>query len=188
MIEIKTNSEQVKRAIDRLVANVKNLRPAFNEIGEHLLATTRARFDTGTAPDGTKWQENSKATMDALIATGQKYDKHGLRAVNEYGDNLHKYRNRHGELNKRGNELLANKRPLIGETKQLMRQLSYQSRPDQLLFGSSMEYAAMHQFGGTKAQFPNLWGDIPARPFLGITAHDETVIEEIVEDEIMRGV
>ena len=69
-----------------------------------------------------------------------------------------------------------------------MRQLSYQSRPDQLLFGSSMEYAAMHQFGGTKAQFPNLWGDIPARPFLGITAHDENVIEEIVEDEILRGI
>lgn len=27
------------------------------------------------------------------------------------------------------------------------------------------EYAAMMNFGGTKAQFPHLWGDIPARPF-----------------------
>ena len=26
-------------------------------------------------------------------------------------------------------------------------------------------YAAMMNFGGTKAQFPHLWGDIPARPF-----------------------
>ena len=148
MIEVKMNSERVQRAIDRLVANVKNLRPAFNEIGEHLIASTRARFDTGTDPDGKKWAANSSVTL----------------------------------ARKKGS------RPLIGETKQLMRQLSYQSRPDQLLFGSSMEYAAMHQFGGTKAQFPNLWGDIPARPFLGITAHDENVIEEIVEDEIMRGI
>ncbi|WP_248594777.1 hypothetical protein [Candidatus Accumulibacter contiguus] len=28
-----------------------------------------------------------------------------------------------------------------------------------------MNYAAMQQFGGTKARFPHLWGDIPARPF-----------------------
>ncbi len=28
-----------------------------------------------------------------------------------------------------------------------------------------MVYAAMQNFGGTKAEFPNLWGDIPARPF-----------------------
>lgn len=32
-----------------------------------------------------------------------------------------------------------------------------------------MKYAAIQQFGGTKAQFPHLWGDIPARPFLPIT-------------------
>jgi len=43
---------------------------------------------------------------------------------------------------------------------------------DALLFGSSMGHAAMMQFGGTKAEFPKLWGDIPARPFLGISSED----------------
>jgi phage gpG-like protein len=28
-----------------------------------------------------------------------------------------------------------------------------------------MPYAAMQNFGGTKAEFPHLWGDIPARAF-----------------------
>ena len=63
MIEVKMNSERVQRAIDRLVANVKNPRPAFNEIGEHLIASTRARFDTGTDPDGNKWAANSPVTL-----------------------------------------------------------------------------------------------------------------------------
>ncbi|WP_036244705.1 phage virion morphogenesis protein [Methylobacter tundripaludum] len=47
---------------------------------------------------------------------------------------------------------------------------------DALLIGSPMEYAAMQQFGGTKAEFPFLWGDIPARPFLGISSEDRSDI------------
>ena len=27
----------------------------------------------------------------------------------------------------------------------------------------------MQQFGGSKRSYPNLWGDIPARPFLPVT-------------------
>lgn len=29
-------------------------------------------------------------------------------------------------------------------------------------------YAAMQQFGGKKSQFPKLWGDVPARPYIPI--------------------
>ncbi|MDD4907132.1 MAG: phage virion morphogenesis protein [Methylobacter tundripaludum] len=42
--------------------------------------------------------------------------------------------------------------------------------------GSPMKYAAMMQFGGTKAEFPNLWGDVPGRPFLGISEDDKVQI------------
>ncbi|KRP97476.1 virion morphogenesis protein [Pseudomonas lactis] len=34
------------------------------------------------------------------------------------------------------------------------------------LVGSNKPYAAMMHFGGTKSDFPHLWGDIPGRPFL----------------------
>ena len=47
---------------------------------------------------------------------------------------------------------------------------------DGVMVSSPMEYAAMQQFGGTKAEFPFLWGDIPERPFLGISTDDETEI------------
>jgi phage virion morphogenesis protein len=45
---------------------------------------------------------------------------------------------------------------------------------------SPMGYAAMQQFGGTKAEFPQLWGDIPARPFLGISTEDEADVLAII--------
>jgi phage virion morphogenesis protein len=57
---------------------------------------------------------------------------------------------------------------------------------DALLIGSSMEYAAMQQFGGTKAEFPKLWGDIPARPFLGISEHDRTNILDTLADYLQN--
>ena len=55
---------------------------------------------------------------------------------------------------------------------------------DTLLIGSPMEYAAMMQFGGTKSEFPNLWGDIPGRPFLGISDDDKTQILAIIQHHL----
>jgi phage gpG-like protein len=48
-----------------------------------------------------------------------------------------------------------------------------------------MVYAAMQQFGGTKAEFPHLWGDIPERPFLGVS-DDEKEILEIISDYLIE--
>lgn len=49
--------------------------------------------------------------------------------------------------------------------------------------GSSKEYAATQQFGAAQGEFgvsrrggPIPWGDIPARPFLGLSIADETEI------------
>lgn len=62
--------------------------------------------------------------------------------------------------------------------------LAYQLGGDELLFGSNLEYAAMMQFGGTKEQWPHLWGDIPARPFIGISADDEAEILAILSEHL----
>jgi len=57
-----------------------------------------------------------------------------------------------------------------------------------LEISSTMGYAAMQQFGGTKDEFSNLWGDIPARPFLGISSDDETSILSTIEDHILKAI
>lgn len=36
------------------------------------------------------------------------------------------------------------------------------------IVGSNKPYAAMMQFGGEQADFPHLWGDIPARQYLPV--------------------
>jgi len=71
-------------------------------------------------------------------------------------------------------------RPLWGPTGTLRSQLAPDSGSDFAEVGSSRVYAAMMQFGGTKASYPHLWGDIPARPFLGLSDEDQTnILEEI---------
>ncbi len=55
-----------------------------------------------------------------------------------------------------------------------------------LEISSTMEYSAMQQFGGTKDEFSHLWGDIPARPFLGISSDDESSILSTIEDHILK--
>lgn len=71
-------------------------------------------------------------------------------------------------------------RPLFGPTGLLSQQIFSIPGTNQVEVGSNRIYAAMMQFGGTKAQFPNLWGNIPARPFLGISDEDETHILDAV--------
>ena len=76
--------------------------------------------------------------------------------------------------------------PLVGAERSLTlrTQHAYQVDADALRVGSVMEYAAMQQFGGSRSQFPHLWGDIPARPFIGLSEDDENEIVQIITDHI----
>lgn len=56
---------------------------------------------------------------------------------------------------------------------------------DTVAIGTNLEYAAMMQFGGTQDQFPHLWGDIPARPFLGVSVEDDQTILDLVKDYLL---
>lgn len=142
MIDVKIDNNNVIQAMERLSKAAVNPRPALLAIGESLVLSTKKRFESSTAPDGSRWTPNKPSTLKR----------------------------------KKGNK------PLIGKTGLLSQQISYALDGDGLRIGSPMEYAAMQQFGGKKSRFPNLWGDIPARPFLGISDADETMILKTVND------
>ncbi len=76
--------------------------------------------------------------------------------------------------------------PLIGETGQLAQQFSVEATATSVEIGTNKVQAAMMQFGGTKAKFPHLWGDIPARPFLGLSAQDEQDILDTITEALER--
>lgn len=140
----------------------------FKEIGEHLTNTTQERFRTSTAPDGSKWQLNSSFTLWLGLE-----DKHF---------------NKNGTVNKRGKHRFNSKKPLIGfgETSgTLQDSIHYQLGNGEVFVGSNLIYAPMMHYGGTKAQFPHLWGDIPARPFIGLSLADEQEIIELVKEHIL---
>lgn len=155
---------QVKAALARMRQKVGDLGPVLKAIGEDLVASTKQRFATATSPDGSPWEANSQVTISRYL---------GLSRGNF---------NKDGSLSKKGEARQASKKPLTGETGALAQQIHYRVTGNVLEVGSTMEYAAMQQFGGRKSDFPNLWGDIPARPFLGLSAADISDIEETIGD------
>lgn len=68
-------------------------------------------------------------------------------------------------------------------------QLAYRASSDELMVGSPTIYAGTHQFGASRGAFgttsrgsPIPWGDIPARPFLGLSGDDEDEVAALVSD------
>lgn len=77
----------------------------------------------------------------------------------------------------------------------LRNSLHYQVEDDGLLFGTDRIYGAVHQFGAAKGSFgttqrgsPIPWGDIPARPFLGLSDADREEIAAILEEHIQAAI
>jgi len=134
-----------------------DLTPVMDDIGELLIETTKQRFQTSTAPDGSRWAPNSPATIRRYLKImGGAFSK------------------RTGGLTKRGARLAASKKPLIGETKSLSTQISYRADRTSVEVGSLMPYAAIHQFGGQAGRGRKV--TIHARPFLPIKP-DETLYD-----------
>jgi len=79
-------------------------------------------------------------------------------------------------------------KPLIGETKRLSNELAYALLGDGLEFGSTMEYAAVQQFGADQRSFTggkSPWGDIPPRPFIGLSSEDEVAVRDILIEHLL---
>ncbi|MEO1974800.1 MAG: phage virion morphogenesis protein [Paracoccaceae bacterium] len=163
MPRIDITSDTLTAALSRLSGALTDTTPLMQDIGEYMVKSTNDNFASGTDPDGRPWAPRSQATLDAYAA---RKDKPGPR-------------------------------PLIGATKSLSSTISYEAGEEEVLWGSNMIYAAVQQFGAEAGEFgarmgtnkkgrsffmPIPWGNIPARPFLGVGKDDETGIIEIIEE------
>lgn len=167
-VTVEVHDQDVLAAFNRLAAANADLGPAWRAIGELLQESTKRRFESSTAPDGRRWAPNSPVTLAAMLAQ--------RKGAFRKGD---------GKLSAKGAGLVMSKKPLLGESKALSTMIIYRVISDGVVIGSPMEYAAMQHFGGSKAEFPNLWGDIPARPFLGVSAQDRGDILEILQNHLL---
>lgn len=173
---IDVNNQAVSAALKRIAAAGRDPDPVLKAIGEDLLVMVKRTFEASSSPDGTPWAPNSDATLRALLhgraGSFKKSRKDG----------------RGGGLTAKGEKRLMGKKPLIGETHALATTIFYNVSSGVLEIGTPMEYGAMQHFGGKKANFPNLWGDIPARPFMPITPGEELmpVAEQVVVDAVQE--
>ena len=172
-IEIQINDHVAIAGLNALIARGSDISPLMSMLGEKLADSTMDRFATSTAPDGSPWAPNAHQAI--------------LQALNR---NKGSFSKRTGALTEKGKTIAAGKKPLIGETKALSTTIHYQLLGrDTVVIGSSMEYAATQQFGAKQGAFgkskrggPIPWGDIPARPFLGISAQDERTITSVINE------
>ncbi|MFN3437802.1 MAG: phage virion morphogenesis protein [Acidovorax sp.] len=166
MIVIGLDATGFSQGLRNLEHAAVNLLPVYEDIGQEVVNTTLRRFETSTAPDGTQWEPNSPVTMGRLI-----------------GANMRK---KDGSLNKRGEQRVASKKPLIGETRLLSTEIHSVVNPSGVTVGSNKVQAAMMHFGGKREDFPHLWGDIPARNFVGLNGADEREILALMLDHLQR--
>lgn len=143
------------------------MRAPLAEIGAHLAESTRQRFVTSTAPDGSRWAPNAEATYLGLLSSRDA--------------------RKDGRINARGTARVRNKKPLVdtgglsglnptgqGITWQLLPDGSGVDVGTNRFAGDWDAGAAVHQFGSRD-------GRIPARPFLGLSSEDEDASLRIVE-------
>ena len=164
--EIKTDT--LTAALLRLNAALDDMSPAMRDIGELMVLRTTDNFRAGTSPDGVPWAPKSLATIDS-------------------------YRTAEG---RKANSPVP-MQPLIGMSRSLSTTIAYAAAPTSVAWGSNMIYAAVMQFGAQAGEFgtrtgqdkngrafkvSSPWGDIPARPFLGVGADDETAILDTISD------
>jgi phage virion morphogenesis protein len=133
----------------------------MNDIGQTLVANTKARFAAQESPDGTKWAQRSEATLARYAKLGRPF-----------GGILH----------------------YTGDMRSF---ISHSYGPRSTEVGSNAIYAAAMQFGAAQGAFGAFigkdkrgrdhfhtipWGNIPARPFLGLSAKDRVDILDILGD------
>ena len=70
MIHVGIADAELVAALGRLRDRLgeAGMRPAQAEIGEHLTESTKQRFETSTAPDGSRWAPKARSTLERLLA------------------------------------------------------------------------------------------------------------------------
>ncbi|MDK3075930.1 phage virion morphogenesis protein [Sedimentitalea sp. JM2-8] len=156
MIEIEFENDTLTPALQRLADGLLDMTPVMGEISEGWLENTINRMLRGEQPDGQPFAPRSPVSLEQYAASG-------FGAV-----------------------------PLF--RKGWMRQgLFPEYGSDFVRIGSNEPQSAVMQFGASQGEFgrtsrggPIPWGDIPARPYLGVSDEDETMIIEELSEWLMR--
>lgn len=168
MFTIEIKDAEVERALTGLQALLSDLSQVMGQIGDALVQSTQDRMLIGQSPDGSPFAPRAASTLKAYEKKGEKPGPYPLWL-----------------------------------TQTMRRGINFRSGPDFVSVGSNALQAAVMQFGAKQGQFGARmgrtkqkdggpasrdyfhhlpWGDIPARPFLGLSDTDRSNILDIVRE------
>lgn len=157
MAGIEINDAEILAGLAELARRVTDMSPAMENIAEVGVATTKARFPAGVSPDGNQWAPKSPATIARYQSRGDTADL----------------------------------RPLFGPSGRLHSEISGGAGADFAEWGTNAIYGAVMQFGAGSGEFGQAangskipWGDIPARPFLGLSDDDQPTMMLVIYEWI----
>lgn len=171
MLSLKLEDIDAQRTLAALIAAGANTRPLMKKIGEGLTDSTKDRFASTTAPDGSRWLPNKASTLTLFLA--------------EHSTNFKKNKLGVDRLTRLGAKRVFDKNPLTGISKILRTTINYNATAEGVDIGSPQDYAGTQQFGAAARSFKggkSPWGNIPARPFLGVSSDDEQLIVDATLD------
>lgn len=158
-VTIAYDDRDVEAALRRLVHAGQDLTPAMREIASILEEAAEEAFQSQRAPDGTPWADLSDHTKAARRKRG-KWPGQILQITGDLA----------GSLTSAYDATSA-------------------------VAGSNLVYAPTHQFGAEEGAFgktpggrPIPFGDIPARPFLGISDEAKDDILDAINNHLVEAV
>lgn len=140
-LDIEYDDERVRAALRNLRQAGRDLSPAMRSIAAALQDSVEEAFATQSSPDGVPWAPLSDVTISAREKRGKWPG------------------------------------PILRVTGDLLDTITSDFDETSAVVGTNSPYAATHHFGAERGEFgttsrgaPIPWGDIPARPFLGVSA------------------
>ncbi|MGB0732123.1 MAG: phage virion morphogenesis protein [Pontibacterium sp.] len=173
-ITVDYDDAQLQDALSRVLKLVENPKPAMAEIAEYLHGRSRENFDKEQAPDGTPWKPLQDSTKKAKL---------GRVPINKilHGQTLHL---RDTIFPFFSNSEAGVSTGLGTEEYAAAQQLGTQgitikshTRLIKQAFGNPLPFPVYANIGAHK-------GNIPARPFLGLSNDDEAEIIAVLQQAI----
>ncbi|WP_022946971.1 phage virion morphogenesis protein [Methylohalobius crimeensis] len=145
MIHIEVDDHEVMDALNQLISQLDDLTPAMKDVSGELEKIATTAFEEQASPAGIPWPDLSDVTKEQRAESGHWP-----------GD-------------------------ILKVTGDLASSIQSDYGPDFAVASTNAPHAATHQFGAKQGQFgrgtfktregsvPIPWGDIPPRPFLGLS-------------------
>lgn len=161
MYEVKINNDSITTALKQALTRQDDLSDLMLDLGELMVQRTQDRMLTGKQADGQPFAPRSQATL-------KRYKKLNLKFSVP-----------------------------LDQSGRLRKSIAYDADKSKVSWGSNEIQAAVMQFGAEAGAFgarigknkkgrsyfmPIPWGNIPARPYLGVGTADSQAIVETIED------